>query len=139
MAPSAFLERNSPPDEPKLVSVLGEVHALWKRLRHDLAREYAPLTEVWTWSGRTGGWLLKLSSRQRTLVYLIPGESRFMASFALGESACAAAAKSGLPAPLLQNIATAPRFVEGRGVRIVVHEAKDLAGVLAVAALKMEN
>jgi hypothetical protein len=71
------------------------------------------------------------------VVYLAPRRGHFTASFALGEKACAAAKQAGLPASILSIIDDAPRYAEGRGVRIPVHTARDLAGVVTLAALKM--
>ena len=133
--PSAFLERDAPPDERSLTRVLGRASATWQRLRADLVAAGGPLEEKWSFSGKSHGWILKVSRKKRTIVYLIPCAGHFVASFALNARACAAAREAELPAALRAAIARAPAYAEGRGVRLEVRARKDLAPVEALAAL----
>jgi hypothetical protein len=71
------------------------------------------------------------------VVYLTPRRGHFLASCALGEKASTAAKQASLPAPILSIIDDAPKYAEGRGVRIPVRTARDLAGVVTLAAIKM--
>jgi len=72
-------------------------------------------------------------------MYLVPCPGYFVASFALGETACRAALVSKLPARVLEIIQHAPKYAEGRGVRFEVRNKKDLANIEALAAIKMAN
>ena len=139
MSPSAFLDRGSPPSERMLEAVLGKGIGLWAELRAHLATEFAPLSEKWSFSGKSHGWILQLRQKQRTVLYMVPCPGYFVASFALGEKACSAAPGSGLPTGVLAIIQHAPKYPEGRGVRIEVRNKKDLANVEALALIKMEN
>ena len=62
-----------------------------------------------------------------------------MASFALGEKAVRAAHEGGLPAPVLEIIAQAKKYAEGRGVRLEVRSAQDVLDVERLAIIKMAN
>ena len=119
--------------------MLGGAGALWSRLHADLASEFGPLAEKWSFSKTTNRWSLQLKRKQRTVVYLIPCRGHFLASFALGERACAAAQGGGLPASLLATIESAPRYPEGRGVRLEVRSGKDVVNVTTLAAIKMTH
>jgi hypothetical protein len=70
---------------------------------------------------------------------MVPCPGYFVASFALGERACLATQRSGLPAPVLEIIQHAPKYPEGRGVRLEVRGKKDLANVEKLALIKMAN
>jgi hypothetical protein len=137
MSPSAFLDRGSPPGEPALEAVLGERAGLWASLRAHLSSEFAPLTEKWSFSGKSHGWILQLRQRQRTILYLVPCSGYFVASFALDEKAYQAAQRSGLPARVLAIVRTATTYAEGRGVRLEVRNRRDLASVERLASIKM--
>ncbi|MBI1851112.1 MAG: DUF3788 family protein [Planctomycetes bacterium] len=139
MAPSAFLEKGSPPDDRDLEQVLGKASALWDALRDRLAAEFAPLDEKWSYSGKSHGWLLRLTQKKKTVVYLIPCAGTVVASFALREDAGASARASRLPKTVLDLIDRAPKFAEGRAVRIDVRSKKDLEIVVALAAINMAN
>ena len=85
------------------------------------------------------GWTLRLKQPARVLVYLTPQRSHFLASFALGEKACAAVREAGVPAAILALIDAAPKYAEGRGVRIPVRNKAGLKGILAIAAIKLST
>jgi hypothetical protein len=82
---------------------------------------------------------LRLKKGTRVIVYLTPRAGKFLASIALGERAVAAARERGLPGPALAAIDAAPRYAEGRGVRLVVSTADDVKTVRQLAAAKFAN
>jgi hypothetical protein len=139
MSPSVFLDRASPPSERSLEIALGKGSGLWDRLRADLSSAFGPLHETWRFSGKSHGWILQLRQKQRTVLYLVPCPGHFVASFALAERACQAAQGSRIGSHLLRIIQQAPVHPEGRGVRLEVHNRKDLANVVELAAIKMAN
>ena len=61
------------------------------------------------------------------------------AGFALGEKAVKAAHQSKLPKAVLDLIDSAPKYAEGRAVRLEVRTKKDVALVEKLAAIKMAN
>ena len=65
--------------------------------------------------------------------------SPFCGVVPLGEKACAAAREAGIPAAVLAVIDAAPKYAEGRGVRISVRTKADLEGVLVIAAVKIST
>jgi hypothetical protein len=131
----AFADQSSPPTPKTLAAMLGPTSALWTRLVGDLKTAHGPLAEEWNF-GKAYGWSFRLKEPKRALVYMTPRRGHFLASFALGEKACAAAHDAGLPDAILAMIDAAPKYAEGRGVRIPVRTARDLASVERLAALK---
>ncbi|HEX6810387.1 MAG TPA: DUF3788 family protein [Planctomycetota bacterium] len=132
----ALLDEAARPTDRSLAGVLGRSHAAWTRLRTALQAAHGPMVEQWHFAGKAFGWSFRLRQGKRVLVYLLPCRSSFLASFALGEKACLAARTSGIPAPVLALIEAAPRYAEGRGVRIPVRTQKDVDAVLRIAALE---
>ena len=133
--------REPGPEVGELEAALGRSHALWTRLLADLEAGFGPLAHRWSHSAKTGNWALqlKLAAKQRTLVYLVATGGHVQAAFALGEKACAAARAAALPAAVLEAIERAPRYPEGRGVRLDVRTRRDLPGVLRLAAIKRDH
>ena len=97
------------------------------------------MIEEWNFSGKAYGWSFRLKQKKRTLVYMTPCRGYFLASFALGEKACLAAHAAGLPAPVLAIIDGAPKYAEGRGVRIPVRSRRDVDNVECLVAIKAAN
>lgn len=139
MALSVFDDREAPPTDPALARALGRAAAAWAALKEKLQHECAPLVEEWAFAGAKYGWSLRLKRGKRVIVYMTPGAGNFLASFALGEKACTAALDAGLPARVLALIAEAPRYAEGRGVRIPVRTLRDVASIRKLAAVKLAH
>ena len=133
--------QGSPPGSREIEELLGRSRIHWTRLHAALDAEFGPLGEKWSFSKKTGHWSLQLKQqkKQRTIVYLIPCQKYFMAAFALGEKACRAAHAGGLPATLVAAIDKAPKYPEGRGVRLEVRNKQDLENVRQLALIKMAN
>jgi hypothetical protein len=139
LALSVFDDRKAPPAERALQKALGKAWSAWTVLKDALSRECAPLQEEWSFAGEKYGWSLKLKKGKRAIVYMTPCAGHFLASFALGEKACAAAREEKLPARVLQLIEDSPRYAEGRGVRIPVRTEKEAEAIRKLAAIKLAH
>ncbi len=139
MALSAFEDKAHPPTEEDLKVVLGKAHSLWLKLQKYVESKFAPISSEWGYSGKAYGWGLRLKSEKRAVLYMTPCRGYFLASFALGEKAVAAAHVSKLSSQLIDLIDRAPKYAEGRGVRLEVRSAADLRQIELLAAIKMAN
>jgi hypothetical protein len=139
MALSAFNDKQKMPEAEELAKVLGQAHTLWNELKERISTEHAPIIEEWTYSGKNYGWSLRLKQKKRAVVYLTPCEGYFRIGLAFGKKAVQAAQQSDLPAPVLKLIDEAPKYPEGRGVRMEVRSEEDIRIVEKLAAIKMAN
>ena len=139
MALSAFDDKSHPPQAEELQSTLGRAGARWEELVSYIESEYAPLTTRWGFAGVKWGWSLRLTQKKRTVLYMTPQERRFLVGFALGEKAVRAAHAIPLDESVLALLDEAPRYAEGRGVRIEVRTKKDVEKVKRLAAVKMAS
>lgn len=139
MALSIFDDRATPPTEEALAQALGRAAAAWALVKEQVGRQCALLREEWAFAGAEFGWSLRLKRADRVLVHLTPGQGHFLASFVLGEKACAAAHEARLPAGILTLIAEAPKYAEGRGIRIPVRTARDASAIGKLAAIKLAH
>lgn len=138
MALSAFDDPALPPAPADLRRRLGGSAPSWTDLVAHVASTCPTIEEAWTFSGAKFGWSLRLKRGERVLVYLTPQDGRFLAGFVLGEKAVAAAAENGLPPAVLALLDAAPRYAEGRGIRVTVGSGGDLSTVRHLVALKVE-
>jgi hypothetical protein len=120
MAASAFDDKSRPPGARELQGVLGRSAASWTQLVAYVTDRYGPLTEEWRFSGAKYGWSMRLKRKDRVILYLTPQAGRFQVGVALGEKAVKTAHERGLPAAVLSLIDSAPRYPEGRGIRLPV-------------------
>ncbi len=139
MALSAFDDKGKQPEAQELAAVLGTANALWDRLIDHLTEQYPPVVERWGFSGKKWGWALGLKQKKRAILYMTPSTGFFYVGFALGEKAVGAALQGGLPEAVLSVIENAPKYAEGRGVRLEVRTSADIDSVQQLAAIKMST
>jgi hypothetical protein len=138
MALSAFDDPAHPPGPADLSRSLGASAPLWKAVVTHVGKACAPVTEAWSCSGAKFGWSLRLKRAERVLVYLTPQEGRFLVGIVLGEKAIASGREKGRPAAVTALLDAAPRYAEGRGVRLTIAPGDDLEAVRHLVAMKAE-
>ena len=139
MALSAFGDKSCEPQSAELKAVLGRSAARWDELVSHLEAEFAPLALDWNFGGEKWGWVLRLKQEKRTVLYLTPCNRHFIAGFVLGQKAVDAAQAIPLDTSVLAVIDAAPKYPEGRGVRIEVRTKRDADNVKQLADVKMSN
>lgn len=137
MALSPFGDRSAPPSPAQLRGVLGSSARLWGALVKRVAAAHPPIVEAWALAGARFGWSLRLKRGERIVLYLIPQEGHFLAGVVLGERACLAAQGAGLPAAVRAELEAAPRYAEGRGLRLPMRSTADLEAIATLVALKL--
>lgn len=136
---SALTDKSHEPTDDEVRGVLGKAYSVWAELISAVSDRIGPLSHVWGYTSKTTGWGLRFKLKDRVILYMTPQAGQFLVSFALGEKAVAEAQRRKISPTLLQVIDAAPRYAEGRGVRIEVsdkHQVRDLA---ILAEIKSEN
>ena len=117
--------------------MLGNTADLWHGLKARIRASFEPLAEDWGFAGRKWGWSLRLKHKKRAVLYMTPSNGFFYVGFALGQKAADAAHESDLPTVVLDTIESAPKYAEGRGVRLEVASEQDVDSVVKLATIKM--
>ena len=139
MALSAFTDKAHQPTDKDLRFVLGKAYTAWVRLIELVSDRIGSISQVWGFTGASAGWGLRLKRNDRIILYMAPRADHFLVSFALGEKAVVAARAHKLPNPVLKAIESAPKYAEGRGVRLEVRQARDIAALATLAEIKNEH
>jgi len=139
MAFSFFDDKEHQPEDSDLVEALAETQRYWDDLKSILAENFQPLAADWGFSGKKWGWSLRIKQKARTILYMTPRSGHFVVGFALGQKAVDAAHATDLPRSVLELIDAAPKFAEGRGVRLEVRTEDDQRSVVRLADVKMAN
>lgn len=137
MAMSAFDDKTREPTDVEVKATLGRCYIHWTALREALAEAYPPLEATWGFTGAKYGWSLRLKRKKRAVVYLMPKPRHFLASTAFGEKAVKASRQADLSDATREVIRKAPRYPEGRAVRLEVRTKKDRDEVVKILAVKM--
>lgn len=137
MALSAFDDKAAPPGPGDVTRCLSDAAPLWAALLSGLREGLGPVTEAWGFAGAKYGWSLRVKREERVLLYLTPQEGRFLVGIVLGEKAAAAARASDLPASVIALVDAAPRYAEGRGIRLPVGPGANVEPIRRLVALKL--
>jgi hypothetical protein len=137
MALSAFDDKSQQPSPNEVRQVLGDTAVWWDEIVSYMTGTYPPITELWNHAGAKYGWSLRLKQKDRVLLYLTPQKGSFLAGVVLGEKAAQAAHDEGAPIAILAAIDGAPKYAEGRGIRLSVTTAEVVATVWELVRLKM--
>jgi len=137
--PNAFLGKLVQPPNAELEAALGSSAAVWNELLDWLAQEKGIQDQEWNSPSPKYGWALRMKLNKRNIVYLSPCAGCFRVAFILGDKALAAARLSKLPKSVLKTLDEAPHYAEGTGIRLMVHESKELAPIRILTGIKLAN
>ena len=136
MAQRVFLDLAVKPTASMLAKALGSRLQYWNALKRHVPG--SPVEE-WKYYGKSGGWALKLLLGKKNLLFMAPYENSFAVSFILGDKGVALAGQSSLSPELIDRLAHAKKYVEGRGIRIVVSSRNALKQAEILADIKIAS
>ncbi len=121
---NVFNDKAAVPDGNSCLKALGKSGKYWGEIRNSAEESFGPLTEEWMYYGPKFGWTMKLLSKKRNLLFFVAMKGSFGVAFVFGDKAVAAIEKSGLPKKLIVELRNAAKYVEGRGLRLEIKDAK---------------
>ncbi len=137
MVLSAFEDRARAPGAAELARVLGPAQAAWSALVARVREAHPPIEERWSFGGAKFGWSMRLVRGERVVLYLTPQARRILVGVVLGEKAVERATRGVLPAAVRRAIEEAPRYAEGRGLRLTLTKSSEVAAVVKLVAAKL--
>jgi hypothetical protein len=139
METSVFKDKNVRPDAELLASALGTNHKHWEVIQNYLSEHWGAVSEEWKFYGPKSGWQLKVLLKKRNLFFLTPLPGRFRVAFIFGDRAVTVIEASDLAAALKKELHDAPRYAEGRGLRVDVLNDTDVKNVYRLLAVKISH
>jgi Protein of unknown function (DUF3788) len=134
-----FLDKSVKPTNEMLSGALGQSYKYWEEIKNTLENQYGPLIEEWKYYSASSGWTLKLLLKKRNLFFFAPCEKYFRLAFIFGDKAVSAVEKSDLPVKMVQELKSAKRYVEGRGLRLEIKKKTDVKNIITLVAIKINN
>lgn len=139
MSVSLFDNPHTEPDQHMLAVALGDTWSYLNRTISFIADQYGKFTSEWKCYGKKSGWILKLYSGKRNVLFLIPCEGYFKVSFTFGEKALQQIMLEELPGFNKQELLDAKKYAEGRTIQYPVRTDRDAENLLALVRIKLEN
>jgi len=130
MAKSVFDNKMMLPNDETLENELGPSRQLLSRITDHIESEYGRITPEWKFYGKSTGWILKLQTERKNVMFVKPQKESFIVAITLGERAIKAALDSGLSNCIKEDLKAAKKYVEGRTIQIVVDTDKNVIASL---------
>ena len=139
MSVSFFDSKVIMPNDDMVALALAETFPLWEDIQNHVRENYPSVSSEWKHYGKSSGWVGKLYSKKRNLLFFIPLNGCFRLRFCFGEKAVACIEVSDLPEDIKETIRAAKSYVEGRGIDININSSEQLDSVKILVKIKFEN
>lgn len=133
---AVFVDKSPKPDATRLAAALGRARPHWDAILTYASAAAPKVKSEWKFYKTQSGWILKVSTPARALMWMVPHRGSFLVSMALREAAVEAVRDSKLPRRLVRELEAAPDYPEGRPVRIEVSKPAHVATVKALIRFK---
>ena len=137
MAASIYADKFKEPNEQMLKNDLGPSKALLDRISALIGDAYGNYRPEWKFYGKKSGWILKMLSKKRNVLFIIPCKGHFKVAFTFGDKAVALIDKSKLPELIKTSVANARKYVEGRTIQLMVSSEDHLEHLFELIKIKM--
>lgn len=139
MSASIYSDKNLKPDDKSLFADLVETKGYLDKIAEFIETEYGNFKSEWKFYGQKSGWILKMLTGNRNVMFVIPCDNYFQVAFTFGEKASELIHNSDLPTSIKKELQKAKKYAEGRSIQVEVKLAIDLDNILKVIRIKLLN
>jgi len=116
MAVSIFDDKSVMPDDNMVADALAESFPLWVDLRNYVQENYPGVKGEWKFYGKSSGWVFKLLSKKRNLLFFIPKNECFRLRFGISEKVAPGIETMDVPDIIKEAVRIATPYTEGRSI-----------------------
>jgi len=116
MAVSIFEDKTVMPDDIMVEDALARSYTIWVKLQNHVQENYPNVTGEWKHYGKSSGWVFKLLSKKKNLLFFIPKSGCFRLRFGINEKAADSIETADLPDIIVEAVRTATPYTEGRSI-----------------------
>lgn len=137
MAASIYDDKLIEPTERMLEQDLGQCKPFLDQISSFIAQNYGNLKPAWKFYNKKTGWILKLLSKKRNVIFVVPCQNYFKVAFTFGDKAVNLIEQGSFPMMIKLKLKSTRKYMEGRTIDFHVKTASDLETVLGLIAVKM--
>ena len=136
---SIFIEKEKMPTEESLKTALGNTFKLWATLVTYTKIADPDSMNEWNYSSDKYGWSFRISDKKRVLIYLLPRDKFFKVGLVFGQKATDEILNSTISEDIKNEINSAKKYAEGRGIRIEVRDKSIIDDIKQLITIKVKN
>jgi len=137
MSASIFEDKLVEPTEHMLQEELGDTYKYLEQVKREITNASGGVTPEWKYYGQKSGWTLKLYAKKRNILFVTPCHGFFCTSLVFGDRAVDAIIQSTLSDSIKQEVFAAPKYAEGRGIRLEVKNQDQCDVLLELIRVKI--
>ena len=134
-----FNDKIHKPDDKLLIKALGPTFKHYLELKDYLKDKYENIREEWKFYGSKYGWQLKIFHLKRNLLFIIPSNLHFKVVLIFGDKAVSIIEESAVKEELKNQVKTARKYLEGRGISIEVKDETYLDDIKSLIEIKKNS
>lgn len=135
MDTSIFVNKEKSPSEADLKKALYNNYKTWVSIKDYVFNNCTGTFDDWNFS--KFGWNYRIRDKKRAIIYMMPCNKYFKASFVLGEKATKEILLCNISPEIKKIISSAKVYAEGRGVRLNVKNKNILKDILQIINIKI--
>ncbi len=132
-----FLDKSKPPGEIELNEKAPLSNNILNKIKNYLTSRNISVTEEWKYYSKKTGWTKKILMNKRNLLFFTPCISGPNISFVFGDKAVLEINNSKLPQKIKDEITSAKKYAEGRGLRLQPRTRADVKTIIALLEIKI--
>lgn len=135
---STINEQFVEPNENILKAELENTYSLYLTIKSEIMKFSEEVQPTWKYYGKKNGWLLKLISGKRNVLFIIPQKGHFKISFTFGESVFNDIMNSEVKETIKNVFFKTKRYAEGRTFQLKVENEEILHDIKTLINIKMK-
>ena len=139
METSVFMDLQKQPKTEDLIIPLGKTFGWWMQIRDFVFELYPNAKEEWHVSVKKYGWGFRIKDKKRAILYLSPRDGYFFVTFVFGQKATDSILESNIDQQLKDDLMNSKVYMEGRVLRIDVHDNKHLSDIKNLVEIKIRH
>jgi hypothetical protein len=139
MSASIYSEKLVEPDDKMLTFDLAETKSYLDKIAEFIESEYGDYKPEWKFYNKKSGWILKMFTKKRNILFVVPCDKFFRIAFTFGDKASDLILYSKLPDSIKTDLFETKKYAEGRTIQIEVRTENDLDTILEMIKIKMIN
>jgi len=139
MDTSIFMDLSKTPNTSDLEIPLGNTYQFWKEISDFVFVKYPAAIEDWHIAVKKYGWGFRIKDKKRAIIYLSPREGFFRVAMVFGQKATDQILNSDISANIKEELMNSKVYMEGRVVRLEIHDSTYLNDIKKLIEIKIAN
>lgn len=134
---SIFTDKSIVPNDKDLIDGIGNTYDVWHQIMDLVYQQYPEGKEDWNYPGKKYGWSFRIKDKKRAIIYFLPRSNYFKVAFVFGDKALKAILETSISDTVKNDLLSAKKYAEGRGVSIVVNNDSVIPDIKKLIEIKL--